>query len=418
MDFILSEYMKGSYWGGLRLPDLSRKIAKEEFGGRIERLRKALGELGVDVAFAYGDERHPGDVGWLTAYDPHIESALVVVGEKKALVVGGPEGQPYAKEMMRAGEFRCAEELKIPGEDYPGVKSHNIAEVFREAAGKKLKRVGVLTGTDILPAKYLELVREGTGAEMVDCSRWMSEARYHKSPAELEMMMIAGYISTMGMEAMIRSIEPGKRETECAAVAEYVMKCLGADRFGFTTIVISGSRASNVLGRASNKVIEEGDLVVLGASARYEGMASCLGRTMVAGAKGNPDKFELIEHCVEAYELSAAAYKFGRPAKEADLAARNYLRSVGLESMYSTVHGIGWTECLEGTGEATQHSDYSFPKGIASQIDVGVFGRPFKSLSAAEVGCRVEDPWCIKHDGKSWKMTRLPANVEMVVHKV
>jgi Xaa-Pro aminopeptidase len=245
----------------------------------------------------------------------------------------------------------------------------------------------------------------------------MLEARYKKSPAELEMIAIAAYLSTWGMEALIRSIDPGMRETECAAVAEYVMKYMGADRFGFTTMVNSGLRASNVLGRASNKVIEEGDLVVLGTSARYEGMTAALGRTIVAGGKGNPDKFELIEHCIEANGLSRKGYGFGKPAKEADSAAKEYLKGVGLQSMYSTVHGVGWTECVEGTGEATQHSTYTFAKGIASQIDVGVFGVPFKSLSAKEIGARVEDPFFIDHEGRARRLTSLPANVDHLVFK-
>jgi Xaa-Pro aminopeptidase len=417
MDFNLSEYMRGTYGRGLRLPDLSKKIPVEEFGKRVEMLREALGELGVDVAFAYGDERSPGDVGWLTGYHPHIESALVVVGRKKVLVLGGPCGEAYAKETMRTGEFRCLEELVIPGEDYPGVRFDKIDHVLREASGGAPKAIGNMTARDTVPVAVVDLMKEAVEAEVRDCSRWMVQARYRKSPAELSMMAIAAYISTWGMDAMLHSIEPGKRETECAAVAEYVMKSMGADTFGFNTIVCSGLRASNVLGRAGNKVIEDGDLVVLGTSARSEGMTAALGRTVVVGAKPHPDKIELIAHCVKAYESCKGSYKCGAPAKEVDLAARNHLRSVGLDGLHNTVHGIGWTECMEGSGEATQHSSYVFPKGIASQIDVGVFGRAFKSLSPAEVGVRVENPWVIDHEGNSCSLTYLPPDVNHIVYR-
>lgn len=37
----------------------------------------------TDIAVAYGDEHRPGDTSWLTGYDPHIESTVVVIGPKK-----------------------------------------------------------------------------------------------------------------------------------------------------------------------------------------------------------------------------------------------------------------------------------------------------------------------------------------------
>jgi Xaa-Pro aminopeptidase len=86
-----------------------------------------------------------------------------------------------------------------------------------------------------------------------------------------------------------------------------------------------------------------------------------------------------------------------------DLAARNYLGSVGLGHYhaYGVGHGIGLTECLEEK-TATQVSDYSFPPGIAMMLDVGIFGHPIF------FGARHEDPFLINHDGKTEKLTDLP----------
>lgn len=393
--------------------DLSVKIPRKEFEERVERVRHELKKRGVDVAIAYGNEFRPGDTGWLTGYDPQIEPTAVVIGPKKMLVLGGPEGKFYAEEMMQVGEFRCLKELKIPEEDYPGFEFNTLSQVLKEACGHNAKKVGLLTTKENLTCSFYEMV-QSTSEKLIDMSDFVLKARYYKSKSEIDVMRIAAQITTYAMEALIKAVEPGKRELEVAACGDYVMKYMGADRFGVVTIVASGERASTVLGRASNKVIREGEMVLLSISARYEGLTSCLGRTVIAGSP-NPDQKELLEHVARAYELSVSKLRYNYPAKEVDLAARNYLKKLGLEPLYSEVHNIGWTEAMEGIGAATQYSEYNFPKGITLQLDVGVFRRPFKSLKAEQVGIRLEDPYCITHEGETEKMTTLPPRVQDMV---
>lgn len=393
--------------------DLSVHVPKQEFKERVERVKSELKKRDVDVAVAYGNELRPGDTGWLTGYEPQIEPTAVVIGPEKILVLGGPEGKFYAEEMMQVGEFRCLEELKIPEEDYPGFQFHTLKQIYKEACGYVAKKVGLLTTKENLTCSFYELL-QGASEKLLNMSDFLLKARYHKSKSELEVMRIAARISTYAMEALIRAVKPGKRELGVAACGDYVMKHMGADRFGVTTIVASGERASTVLGRASNKVIKEGEMVLLSISARYEGLTSCLGRTVIAGSP-NPDQKKLLEHLAHAYELSVSKLRYDWPAKRVDLAARTYLKKIGLEPLYSEVHNIGWTEAMEGIGAATQYSEYNFPKGIALQLDIGVFRRSFKSIRAEEVGIRLEDPYCITHEGETEKMTTLPPRVQDMV---
>jgi Xaa-Pro aminopeptidase len=396
--------------------DLLVKIPKKEFEERIERVKFELEKRDVNVAVAYGSELRPGDTGWLTGYEPQIEPTAVVVGCEKTLVLGGPEGQFYAEEMMQVGEFRCLKELKIPEEDYPGFEFHTLKQIFKEACGHDAKKVGLLTTKENLTCSFYELL-QGASEKLIDMSDFLLKARYRKSQRELDVMRVAAKISSYAMEALIRAVEPGRRELEVAACGDYVMKYMGADRVGITTIVTSGARVSTVLGRASNKVIKEGEMVLLSTSARYEGLASCLGRTVIAGSP-NADQKELLEHIASAYELSVSKLGYDRPAKQVDLSARNYLKKIGLEPLYSGIHNIGWTEAMEGTGAATQYSEYNFPKGISLQLDIGVFRKPFRNIRAERVGIRLEDPYCITHEGNTEKMTRLCPRVQNMVSVV
>jgi Xaa-Pro aminopeptidase len=386
-------------------------VSASVFEERVAAVRAMLSEKNLDVGFAYGNELKPGDTGWLTGYDPHLEDTACIVGQKKLIVLGGPEGAAYAREMMKAGEYRNVMELKIPEEDYPGAVFDSIGDLLREACGGKVNRIGLLSLKSFVPAGLTELMEESVGAQLVDATDFLLHAKYHKDEQELRIMEAAATISTWAMKAMLAALRPGVREIELAACADYVMKTLGADgRPGVHTLVNSGCRVSNVLGRASGKLIEDGDLVLLGLSARYEGLASSVSRTTYAGSPSSNQQ-ELLEHGATAYERSAEKIGYGLPMSGPDIASRSYLDGVGLHQMYSAVHGIGWTEAMEGFGAATQYSHGTFPSGIALMLDVGVFGCQFRSLEPQHVGMRMEDPYLIDADGRLRKLTDLPVRV-------
>jgi len=388
--------------------DLSKTIPATEFEDRIARIRHALQRRDLDAGFAFGNELKPGDTGWLTGYDPHLEDAACIVGPKKVFILGGPEGAAYAEEMKRVGEFRNVMELKIPEEDYPGAEFYGIAELFKEACGEQPRKIGMLSLDSFLPVGLHQLIRSSTGAEIVDATDILLKARYIKSSSEQEVMRVAAQISTWAMKAMVAATEPGVRETEIAACADYVMRYLGADgRPGVSTLVNSGARISNVVGRASNKIIGEGELVLLGLGARFQGLSSSISRTLIAG-NGSNDQRRLLEVGEKAYELAAAKLGYEMPASGPDLSVHEYLAAFGLRPLYSVVHNIGWTEAMEGYGAATRYSTYSFPKNVTLMVDVGIFGCPFESLEPAYVGLRFEDPFLIDDAGRLEKLTDLP----------
>jgi Xaa-Pro aminopeptidase len=393
-----------------RIPpiDLSTKIPVAEYEQRIDRIRGELHSRQIDIGFAFSTELKPGDTGWLSGYDPHLEDAACIVGPRAVFILGGPEGAPYAEEMKKVGEFRNLFELKIPEEDYPGATFFTLAELFEEACGSKPKRIGLLSLDSFLPVGMLELIRSSTDAEVVDATDILLKARYIKSKNEQAVMKVAAKISTWAMRALIAAVEPGMRETEAAACADYVMRFLGADgRPGVTTLVNSGDRISNVLGRASNKIIREGESVLLGLSARYEGLSSSISRTITVGQTAR-DQEELLRHGERAYHLAVQSLGYGMPASGPDLAVHEYLQPLKLHPLYSVVHNIGWTEAMEGYGAATRYSVYVFPKNVTLMVDIGIFGVPFRTIRPRYVGLRMEDPFLINDSGELEKLTDLP----------
>jgi Xaa-Pro aminopeptidase len=379
-------------------------IGAEEFRTRVSGVRERLDAVGLSVGLAYATQHMPGDVQYLTGYDPHVENAVALVLPDEVVVLGGPEGAEVFADAASLGEWRNFKAFEIPFQDYGDTRFYSLGDVLREQLGELPEEVGLISAPNIVP---LELASELTdaGMRLRDVSEILADARYRKSPAELELFRAASAIATSAMAAMVDAVKPGVTELEVAAEGDRVAKRLGAYGFGFDTIVCSGHRIDTVIGRATGRRIAPGELVMLGVSPRYHGYTSALGRTVAAGGC-SPEQRTFLEHGAHALELAAAALVSGGPAREIDLAARRYLGSVGV-GVYHTDgvgHGLGLSECREWQ-TATAVSDYDLPTGIAMMLDVGLFGHPGLH------GLRHENPYLIGNDGEVERLTDLPVRI-------
>jgi len=385
---------------------LTKRIPDAEYQGRVDKIRRALDREGLQAAIAYATQHMPGDVQYLTGYDPHLENVGLLVTPNRIIALGGAEGAKMFEDGARFGEWRNLTLFEIPFQDYGKTKFWTLPDILIDLFGSIPRGIGLLSARNVLSAEILDLLgADKTTVKFRDVSHILAQARYEKSPAELDMYRVASGIATEAMRTLLEHVHPGLRELELAAHADYAMKEMGAYAFGFDTMVCSGPRINTIIGRSTNRLIKDGELVMLGVSPRYEGYTSALGRTIVAG-NASSDQADFLDRGIEAYERAARELKVNQPARAIDLAAREYLTSVGLGQFhaYGVGHGIGFTECLEGK-TATSVSDYDLPAGVAMMLDVGLFGVP------KHFGARHENPHLINHAGHAEILTDLPMKV-------
>jgi Xaa-Pro dipeptidase len=346
----------------------------------------------------------PGDPQYLSGYDPQIEDGAFVVSERGLWIVGGPEGKTQADEQLKLGEFVVLEEFKLPKVDYVGVTFQALRDVLHLAANGPLEAIGLLTTPAVTSVEWLEMVRAaaGPGVRYEAAPDILRQARYEKSAVELDCLRVSNQIATAAFKAMLSAVRPGVTELDVAAHGDFVMKSLGAEGVGLSTIVLSGRRIDTIIGNASRKRIEAGEPVLMNASARYNGYCSAVGRTVVAGG-ANREQIAFFDHGVRAYELAAARLQPGTPACDVDLAARDHLAAAGLGAYhtYSVGHGTGLTECQEAE-PLGRHSNYPIPRSVAIMIDVGIFGHPVYH------GFRFEDSFLIDQTGAVERQTDIP----------
>ena len=402
--------------------DVSIRIPIVEYERRYEQVHAGLREKEIDLGFFYWYREMPGDGLYLTGYNPTIEraSGLIAPG-KRPLIIAGPESGILAEESGLDLETYFVEEFSIPDEYYEGLAPESLVRIIREYGGENLRRIGMLTSLDIVPVKFYNVLKNEIveGVEVVDISDILSDLRYEKSDIEFECMRQANTIACAAVRAMLAVARPGLRETEVAAVGDYVVKALGGDGVGFETIVSSGTRTRTIIGPASNKIIKQGEIAQVGCSPSYEGYKGVSRRAFVMGERTELQKqfFDILK---TGYEKAAAELKNvvenDLPSNRIDLAPRNYFNTVTLDGenmkqfhFFSTCHGTGLTECLEPMVIHPEREDL-YGENVGIMLDLGLYGHPTDAIA----GACVEDPY-FKRGNELIKVSDLPVDVQHLV---
>jgi len=141
-------------------------------------------------------------------------------------------------------------------------------------------------------------------SEVRDLSVTFGEMRLFKTEDEVASLRRACELSALGhMEAM-RFARPGIHEYQVQAALEYQWRVGGSRHNGYQSIVASGANACVLHYVENDKLIEDGDLVLIDAAAEFDGYSSDITRTFPANGKFSGPQRAL-------YEVVLAAQRTG-----------------------------------------------------------------------------------------------------------
>jgi len=207
---------------------------------------------------------------------------------------------------------------------------------------KKYKKIGInysKTSYKVLN----ELISRNEKIQFVDVEKIISEIRSVKSDDEIEKIKKSVEIAQKALIEALNYLKPGITEKQFVARLEYEMKNLGSERPAFIPpIVASGYRSAMPHGRASDKIIEYGELVVIDFGAVYEGYCSDITRTVAVGEISD-EAYRIYEIVERAQREALNKMKAGMTGKEIDALARNIIEKAGYGYAFghSLGHGIG-----------------------------------------------------------------------------
>jgi|GEM_PF-245642 len=401
-------------------------IPTDEFTDRRRKTWKALREAeNIDVAFAFSDEHYSGDVPYLAGnINYSIEQVAFGLGPDPSVsgIIAGFEGVYIAAQLAKRAGIRVypTESLQLADEIYP-VEGYTLEAILEAIAGKKVKRIGLLTPRQVIPDGIVANLEQIVGIEnVVDTQIPFQKIKNLKSANEMRLIGDAAYISSLALRAMLAVMEPGMEETEVAAFGDMLAKWMGCERQGFQTMVGSDTACVTMIGPALNRQILDGTFMHLGTSFKRDGLTACCRRSLFTGNSGaTPYRDNLRKIVEEGFRVGFNSYvdivENNKPARIQEQALIDFFNSktydvlelvknsLGKDAMkllekklfidipgitkglarmkpYTGTHNSGYTECQEFYGAITLESEEPLDQQVVTMLDVALRGRGSKWL--------------------------------------
>jgi Xaa-Pro aminopeptidase len=185
---------------------------------------------------------------------------------------------------------------------------------------------------------------------LTDGSRWqwrpqlnlVEDLREAKDEDEVALIAEAGTIATNALARTLPSIHPGMTELEIAGVLEKALRDEGSEEAPFPPIVASGPRSALPHARASSRVVEKDEFLLIDFGAQHQGYCSDVTRTFVMGVPSaeQRDAYAVVR---DANHIAAHSIRVGMTGSQADGLARSYIERCGHGEAFghSLGHGLG-----------------------------------------------------------------------------
>lgn len=239
-------------------------------------------------------------------------------------------------------------------------------------------------------AKFDEL-EDIVSARLIPASGMIEALRQIKDESEIATIQRACEIADAAFDHILGYIKVGMSEIQVANELDFFMRSQGASGVSFETIVASGYRSAMPHGVASDKIIEDGDIVTMDYGCYYNGYVSDITRTIAVGEPSAKMK-EIYDVVFQANQLVTEQARAGISGEEMDAIARDFIISQGFgdDFGHSLGHSIG-LDIHEGPN-ASMHNKQTLRPNTVITNEPGIY---LEGLG----GVRIEDDLILFEDG-------------------
>jgi Xaa-Pro aminopeptidase len=373
---------------------MEKQLPDSEFKDRIRRIQKQLVENDFDAYLVHCNEADQANVRYLSDHWPIFETAGVIVPrEGEAVLLIGPEAEPFARDRSRIEKIRTMVEYRESAEpDYPEIPVSSFADIFDEASGGTGIRRLALGDYTILPMPVWDGIKGALGkkGETIRAEWIISDMRTVKSENEIRLIREAHRISELALEDILERIKPGMTEKEAMGIVMEALYRHGAECEGFPNYVFGGRKTRNAIARATYDTLKKGELIQLCIGARYGGYSSSVGRPVIFGKM----PASMQKHVQFGLDVHRKTYEWIHPGVIAGEVAKRYQayfdeHGFGGNYLYGPCHGSGIIEVEKPWMETT--SNYVLTENMTFMADTFFTGQ--------EYGFRWEDGFRVASDG-------------------
>ncbi len=280
-----------------------------------------------------------------------------------------------------------------------------------------------------------------------DLTKTLYELRLHKDALDRKCMDHAILATRDGHLAAMKASIPGAHEYTVEAEILHSFRKRGCERSAYEAIVGSGVNATILHYRAGDRVIQDGDLVLVDAGAEYRNTASDVTRTYPANGKFSEAQRQVYDWVLRAQEVAIAECVVGRSIEEVHQAALRILiegmialgwlsetveQALASESykrfyMHGTSHWLGMDVHDVGTYHITTTADSSrgpvavearrLAQGHVLTVEPGIYVRANDDKVHERyrgIGIRIEDDILVTEHGPENLTQAIPKTVEAI----
>lgn len=312
----------------------NRFFSDSEWNQRVEMVQNLMKKEGTDVIVITS----PANIFWLSGF--HTTGYYFF----QCMVVPAYE-EPFA--MVRQMEGTGVQARTCLDHCYVFQDTEDPIETLVELLKKKVQTknvVGYEEDSYFFPAKQQrQFTRALSDINFVDCSGLVEKCRRAKSPAEIEVMKLAGKATEAAMEAGLNSIAVGRTENNVAAEVYKAAFDAGGEYPACPSFIASGPRG--YIGHATweGRQLKEGDTVFLeigGCKYRYH---TAMMRTAYIGWEIPPKMKEMEKIFDRCLTECMKAMKPGVPIKDIDAMSKKIIsnNSYGIETKNRFGYSLG-----------------------------------------------------------------------------
>ncbi|WP_432028285.1 aminopeptidase P family protein [Streptomyces sp. 1222.5] len=348
-----------------------------EYGARMERAARSAADAGLAGLLVA-----PGpDMVWLTGYTPTAVTERLTVlvlapGREPVLVVPTLEA-PDAESAVGAAALTLRDWTD-------GKDPYAVTAALLDDRG----RFGISDNTWSLHLLGLQRTLPGTSyAALTDA---LPMLRAVKDAAEVDLLAAAGAAADAAFEEIRKVPFAGRRESDIGHDLAGLLRRFGHSQVDFT-IVGSGPNGANPHHEVGDRVIREGDMVVLDFGGLKDGYGSDTTRTVHVG-EATEEERRVHDVVRAAQEAGFRAVRPGAACQDVDRAARAVITDAGYGEyfIHRTGHGIGVTTheppyMIEG-------EEQPLVPGMCFSVEPGIY-------LPGRFGVRIEDIVTVTEDG-------------------
>ena len=422
---------------------------KAEYAARRSRL---MSQIGDGVAIVLGASTPASDVAFRQGHDFFYltgvempDAVLVVDGQRKESVIF------FTMDEKTADGFTIPVELVRDPVAYTGIERAMAADAFStylpgivnrgrpmytmfkpeeigpENSNEKfnaLQKSMTLNMWDGRLTRELQFVKQLRDrfpqADVRDASPIVWNLRKYKSTAELAIMRDVAQLGVKAHKALIQSTRPGVAERELSAVFDFVTAREGARGLAYYTIIMSGKNHAYGHYHGYDRVLADGDFLILDAAPDYNNYHVDISTTFPASGKFSARQRELYEAALLVHDTAIEHYRPGITLREVGLKMTEALKARGLERFEKDFASI------------IRYGGYNHSIGMATHDTMGSFAGPDEVLKPGfvfacdiqlfrfdeQIGIRIEDTVAITetgHDVLSRGVPRTVAEIEALM---